>query len=232
MSSRLVVALVGCAALALIGTVAAKSPPPSAPLAPKLTKGVTLEGVDPVFAGQLSPRPLSATEAAALRNAGSVAAPKFTLKHLDPVHRLRILGADDDAVLDAPTVFDAQNLYHDADNWMIAGTARVGASVFPGENYIAFTSPDPGFAGGAGAVVRVKGVPGTRYLLECSLVASESGTTFSARSPSGEFTVSSDARATLLAVHDMNAAGPLTFDIGASSQPWYLEGCELFAYRR
>lgn len=232
-SSRFVVVSALCAVLALIGSVAAK-PAVQKPLEPKLTKGVTLEGVDPVFASQLAPRPLGNGEALALKNSakGPADAPKFMNKRLASEQRLRILGADDNTSLPDARVFDAQNLYHDAEHWMNAGTARIGAMVYPQQNYIAFANTDPAFAGGAGAVIQIRGETGTRYVLECNLEAGASGTTFSARGPAGEFSVTSDARATLLLVHDANVNGPVNFDIGASQSPWYLEACELSSYRR
>lgn len=234
---RLTLALVAGALVLFVGSVAAKpkapAPAPAPAPTPKLTKGVTLEGVDPVFAGQLSPRPLSGSEAAELRNKvhpqGDT--PKFRIKRLEQVHRARILGADDDAALADPIVFNAQNLYHDQNTWMIAGTATIGAVVDPQRNVIGFdaTYENPGQRV---ARIRFKAEARTRYLLECGVEAAPGvSATFTARGPNGEFSTTSDERAALLLVHDANSDGPVVLELGASAGPWSLEGCELTGHR-
>lgn len=234
MSSRLAVALVAGALVLFVGSVAAK-PRVTAPtpVEPKLTKGVTLEGVDPVFAKQLSPRPLGGGETAELRNKlqpqGDT--PKFRIKRLEQVHRARILGADDDATLADPVVFNAQNLYYDQHTWMIAGTGTIGATVDPQRNLIAFdtTYENPGQRV---ARIRFKAEARTRYLLECGVEAAPGvNATFTARGPNGEFSTTSDERAALLLVHDAAVEGPVILELGASAGPWFLEGCDLTGHR-
>lgn len=229
---RIVLSL-GAITLALwIGSVAAK---PAAPAAKpvKLTTGVTLEGVDPIFARQLSARPLTATERAANRNADQVAdPPRFNYKKLDAVSRARILGADDTAILSDTRVFDAQNLVLDDATWMSVGSSVSGATVRPKANVISFQGPvDTSALYRAAAVIHFNAEANTRYLLECG-VAAGPGVTFTARGAAGEFQTTSDDRASLLLVHDAGAAGPVNLELNASDVPWHLEGCELTSYRR
>lgn len=215
-----------------IGSVAAK--PAASPVKPaKLTTGITLEGVEPVFAKQLSARPLTPTERAALRNADQVVdAPKFSHKKLDSVQRARILGADDSAVLPESRVFDAQTLVHDDSTWMSVGSHVSGATVRPNANFISFLGPvDTSAPYRAAAVIHFIAEANTRYLLECGAAAGP-GVTFTARGPGGEYATASDERASLLLVHDAGERGPVNFELNASDVPWHLEGCELSSYRR
>jgi hypothetical protein len=237
MSGRLVVLVVGGAALALcIGSVAAKPTPPAPPASPKLTKGVTLEGVDPAFGRQLSPRPLTAGERVGLKNADQVVgAPKFNnIKKLDAVARARILGAEDGADLPDSLMFDAQNLYHNDATWMAVGQGAGGATVRPLVDLISFEgTEDPSGTHRADAVIHVPTEAGTRYLLECVVEAAAGETvTFTARGPSGEFSTTSDERVSLLLVHDSGERGAVNFELRASARPWHLDGCELSSYRR
>lgn len=229
--------MVGGAALALcIGDVAAKPAAKVAAPEPiiKMTKGVTLEGVDPAFARQLSPRPLTAGERAGLKNADQVVgAPKFNIKRLDAVQRARILGAEDDASLPDSLVFDAQNLYQDATKWMALGGGAHTAVLRPAANFIRFEGTSEASSLRADVVLHFPVEAGTRYLLECGVEAGGGeSVTFSARGPSGEFTVGSDERASLLLVHDSGERGAINVELRASAAPWHLEGCELSSYRR
>lgn len=237
MSGRLVVLSVGCAVLALcIGSVAAKPALTAAPASPKLTKGVTLEGVDPAFGRQLSARPLTASERTGLKNADQVVgAPKFNnIKKLDAVARARILGADDGASLPDSLMFDAQNLYHSDSTWMAVGQGANGATVRPQVDLISFEgTEEPSSSPRADAVIHVPVEAGTRYLLECVVEApAGQSVVFTARSPSGEFSTTSDERVSLLLVHDAGERGTVNFELRGSALPWHLEGCELSSYRR
>lgn len=227
------ISLVSVVALALwSGPVDAKpSAPATRPV--KLTTGVTLEGVDPLFARQLSPRPLTANERTALKNADQVVdAPKFSIKKLDAVQRARILGADDTAILSDTRVFDAQNLVLDDTTWMSVGSSIMGATVRPQANVLSFQGPmDPSAPYRAAAVIHFVAEANTRYLLECGVTAGP-GVTFTARGAAGEFSTTSDDRASLLLVHDADGRGPVNFELNASDVPWHLEGCELTSYRR
>lgn len=238
MSGRIVVvaSVVGLVGVALcIGSVAAK-PTVAAPAAKvvKLTSGVTLEGLDPLFGRQLSPRPLTATERTALKNADQVVdAPNFNnIKKLDAVARARILGADDGASLPESVVFDAQNLVHSDSAWMSVGSLASGATVRPKANVISFQGPvDASAPYRAAAVIRFNAEANTRYLLECGALAA-AGVTFTARGPGGEFSTVSDDRVSLLLVHESGERGGVNLELNASDVPWHLEGCELSSYRR
>lgn len=215
-----------------IGSVAAK--PAAPPVKPtKLTTGITLEGVDPVFAKQLSARPLTPTERTALRNADQVVdAPKFNIKKLDAVSRARILGAEDGASLPEPVVFDAQNLVHSDSTWMSVGSLASGATVRPKADVISFQGPvDASAPYRAAAVIRFNAEANTRYLLECGVLAA-AGVTFTARGPGGEFSTTSDDRVSLLLVHESGERGGVNLELNASDVPWHLDGCELSSYRR
>lgn len=234
MSPRHFIAVAGLVISIGVGSVAAK--PTAAVTAarpPKLTTGITLEGVDPVFAKQLSARPLTTVERAALRNADQVVdAPKFAVKKLDSVQRARILGADDSAVLPDSRVFEAQGLVLDDATWMAVGSSVSGATVRTKANFISFQGPvDTSAPYRAAAVIHFVAEANTRYLLECGVEAAP-GITFTARGPGGEYAVASDDRASLLLVHDAGERGPVNFELNASDVPWHLEGCELSSYRR
>lgn len=235
---RLAVLSCVCAALVMVvGSVAARPKPAPAAKQPKMTKGITLEGLDPAFARQLAPRPLSRDEANDIvkQGRGTVDAPKFAIKHLGPEQRAQILGIDDPTGLPDPLVFDARTTYHDDANYLEIVSNDGGAAVRPLRNYFYFLGSDAVMASRftrPSALLHFKAAANTRYLLECSVDAGQT-TVFSASDTRGEYTVSTDDKATLLYTRDQVGGDELVVvQIAGDTPMWYLDGCELTASRR
>jgi hypothetical protein len=235
--SRLAVPFIGCALLALVGSVAAKPPAKTTAAAPKLTKGVTLEGLDPEFARQLAPRPLAKDEANEIikQGRGQIDSPKFNIKHLEPVQRAQILGAGDPAALPAALVFDARTPYHDDDNYLELLSNDGAVYLRPLRNYFYFMGGDAVMASRytrPSAVIHFKAAANTRYLLECAVDGGPQ-TTFSAADSRAEYSVTTDDKATLLYVRDqVGGAENVVVQIAGDTPMWYLDGCELTASPR
>jgi hypothetical protein len=237
--SRLVLAVTGVAALALwIGTVAAKTPVTKDSVPFKPGKAISIEGIDPVFTKQLTPRPLNKDEINNLQKLSAVPTyvPKFQVKHLEAKQIAQLVGASDPTALPAPVVFDARTTYHDDATYMeIEGYNGGQVGVRPLRNYLHFTGPDDVMASPflrPSVLIHFRARANTRYLMECAVDAS-GDTTFHAADTRGEYTVSSVDKTTLLYMRDQAGAGEdVTVQISGDKPGWYFDGCELTASAR
>lgn len=230
--------LVGAGVVALGLGIGVASAAPKGKLPDKLPPMKPV-AIDPAVAKQIKPRALSKSESIELQKKVGVESvpPSFkNIKRLDPVQRALILGQADPAALPGPIVFNARTNYHDDSTYMELQAYNGGSvGVRPLRNYIHFIGTEEVMASPylrPSLLIHFKAQANTRYLLECA-VDGGAVTTFFAADSRGEYSVTSDDKATLLYMRDqLGATEDVVVQVSGNKPGWYMDGCELTASPR
>ena len=241
--SRLVLIVVGLSALALcIGSVSAKPTDLSEKSRPKASQpfipGQGVGAIDPAVTKRITPQVTRKDMLLDLqkRAAPEAYVPTFNVKRLEALERAQLLGATEPAALPGPRVFDARTNYHDDQTYMeLLAYNGASAGVRPLRNYFHFMGSDDVMASPytrPALILHFRAQPGTRYLLECAVDASDP-TNFYATDDRGMYAVHSSDKATLLYMRDQTGSvADVVVNINGDRPGWYLDGCELTASAR
>lgn len=228
---RSAVVALGASVLTLglaLGLAAAKPVPVPVDTSVPLKKKPPIQGIDPVWAKQLTPQ---------VKTPGAPAVQPFepppnfaAIKRMTPLQKAVALKTPPER-LTGPISLSARRPYHDDKHYLELASGRGTVALRTRQNYAFLGGSDEVHAdifGRPEALVYFESLPGRRYLLECAVdVSGTQAGTIWATDYGVTYSVNTLDRATLLFRHDGGAAPEQVTVRITGDRAWYLDGCEL-----